>query len=126
MTDFHELLARYRAESLSEAEKGAKFERLMRAYLLALPKYEGLLANVWLWRDFPYRSDFGSDHDLGIDLVALPDGGGVRRVRQGGTQAGRPPLRLRERRAAAQVRRRHQGGTRRIAERERSFGSIGV
>ena len=70
MTDFHELLARYRAESLSEAEKGAKFERLMRAYLLALPKYEGLLANVWLWRDFPYRSDFGSGHDLGIDLVA--------------------------------------------------------
>ena len=70
MTDFHELLKRYRAESLSEAEKGAKFERLMRAYLLALPKYEGLLAHVWLWHDFPYRSDFGSGHDLGIDLVA--------------------------------------------------------
>ena len=70
MTDFHELLARYRAESLSGAEKGAQFERLMRGYLLAVPKYEGLLANVWLWRDFPYRSDFGSGHDLGIDLVA--------------------------------------------------------
>ena len=68
--DFHELLKRYRAESLSEAEKGTKFERLMRAYLLALPKYEGLLAHVWLWHDFPYRSDFGSGHDLGIDLVA--------------------------------------------------------
>ena len=36
MTDFHELLVRYRAESLSEAEKGAKFERLMRAYLLTI------------------------------------------------------------------------------------------
>ena len=36
MTDFHELLGRYRGESLSEAEKGTKFEQLMRVYLLAL------------------------------------------------------------------------------------------
>ena len=70
MMEFHDLLKRYRAESLSEAEKGTKFERLIRAYLLALPKFEGLLTNVWLWHDFPYRSDFGSGHDLGIDLVA--------------------------------------------------------
>lgn len=68
--DFNDLLNRYRAESFSEAEKGTKFERLMRAYLLALPKYEGLFTNVWLWHDFPYRTDFGSGHDLGIDLVA--------------------------------------------------------
>ena len=68
--EFNDLLKRYRAESFSEAEKGTKFERLMRAYLLALPKFEGLLTNVWLWHDFPYRTDFGSGHDLGIDLVA--------------------------------------------------------
>ena len=68
--DFNDLLNRYRAESFSEAEKGTKFERLMRAYLFALPKYEGLFTNVWLWHDFPYRTDFGSGHDLGIDLVA--------------------------------------------------------
>ena len=71
MTGFYELLNRYRAESLSEAEKGTKFERLMRVYLLALPKYKGLITKVWLWHDFPYRKDFGSGHDLGIDLVAL-------------------------------------------------------
>ena len=35
-TDF---LARYRRESLSESAKGAKFERLMRVYLLARPQY---------------------------------------------------------------------------------------
>ena len=68
---FRELLEKYRANSLSESEKGTKFEELMRAYLLALPKYQGLLAKVWLWKDFPYRKDFGGGHDLGIDLVAL-------------------------------------------------------
>lgn len=71
MADFLELLARYRNESLSESEKGSKFERLMRVYLLALPKFQGMFDKVWLWHDFPYRKDFGSGHDIGIDLVCL-------------------------------------------------------
>ena len=71
MVDFLELLARYRNESLSESEKGSKFERLMRVYLLALPKFRGMFDRVWLWHDFPYRKDFGSGHDVGIDLVCL-------------------------------------------------------
>ena len=68
---FPEILGKYRADSLSEAEKGTKFEELMRTYLLNLPKYKGMFDKVWLWRDFPFRTDFGSGHDLGIDLVAL-------------------------------------------------------
>ena len=68
---FPEILQQYRDSSLSEAEKGAKFEELMRVYLLNLPKYKVLLDKVWLWKNFPYRKDFGSGHDLGIDLVAL-------------------------------------------------------
>ena len=75
MTTFIDLLDRYRASSLSEAEKGTKFEELMRSYLLALPKYRGLVYKVWLWGDFPFRKDFGSGHDLGIDLVALTSTG---------------------------------------------------
>ncbi len=71
MMEFRELLARYRGESLSEAEKGSKFERLMRVYLLALPKFQGMFEKVWLWHDFPYRTDFGNGHDIGIDLVVL-------------------------------------------------------
>ena len=67
----YKILKKYRAASLSEAEKGTKFEELMRVYLLELPKYKGCLSKVWLWGDFPYRKDFGSGHDLGIDLVAL-------------------------------------------------------
>ncbi|MBQ6340007.1 MAG: DEAD/DEAH box helicase [Kiritimatiellae bacterium] len=68
---FLEVLGKYRADSLSEAEKGTKFEELMRTYLLNLPKYKGMFDKVWLWHDFPFRKDFGSGHDLGIDLVAL-------------------------------------------------------
>ena len=68
---FSEILGKYRADSLSEAEKGTKFEELMRTYLLNLPKYKGMFDKVWLWCDFPFRMDFGSGHDLGIDLVAL-------------------------------------------------------
>jgi predicted helicase len=74
-TTFDDLLKKYRDTSLSEAEKGTKFEELMRAYLLLLPKFSGMFADVWLWRDFPYRRDFGSGHDLGIDLVAKTVGG---------------------------------------------------
>ena len=72
---FQDLLAKYRHASLSEAEKGAKFEELMRSYLLALPKYRGIVSKVWLWSDFPFRKDFGSGHDLGIDLVVLAANG---------------------------------------------------
>ncbi|MBR4172029.1 MAG: DEAD/DEAH box helicase [Kiritimatiellae bacterium] len=68
-TTFDDVLKRYRDESLSESEKGTKFEELMRAYLLMLPKFHGLFDKIWLWRDFPSRTDFGSGHDLGIDLV---------------------------------------------------------
>ena len=68
---FLEILGKYRADSLSEAEKGTKFEELVRVYLLMLPKYHGMFDKIWLWRDFPYRKDFGSGHDVGIDLVAL-------------------------------------------------------
>ena len=71
ISSFYDLLEKYRAESLSEAEKGTKFEELIRSYLFMLPKFHGLFSKVWLWHDFPFRKDFGSGHDLGIDLVAL-------------------------------------------------------
>ena len=71
ISSFYDLIEKYRAESLSEAEKGTKFEELIRTYLFMLPKFHGLFSKVWLWHDFPFRKDFGSGHDLGIDLVAL-------------------------------------------------------
>ena len=63
------ILSKYRAISFSEHDKGARFERLMRAYLLTDPKYTAQLQHVWLWEDFFAREQLGSV-DSGIDLVA--------------------------------------------------------
>lgn len=66
---FHDLLAKYRAISFSERDKGDRFERLMQAFLLTVPWYEGKFRHVWLWREFPYKETIGGK-DTGIDLVA--------------------------------------------------------
>lgn len=66
--NFKEILHKFRTESFTEREKGTKFERLMRSWLLTDPRYNEL-ENVWLWEDFPGRKDFGGT-DTGIDLVA--------------------------------------------------------
>ena len=65
---FKEILEKYRSISFTEKDKGTMFERLMRAWLLTDPRYERL-THVWMWNDFPSKSDFGGK-DTGIDLVA--------------------------------------------------------
>lgn len=69
MKTFQDILREFRQGSASEREKGGKFERLMRGYLLTSPIYAKTLKTVWMWHDFPFRSQFGGS-DLGIDLVA--------------------------------------------------------
>lgn len=66
--NFKEILHKFRTESFTEKEKGTKFERLMRSWLLTDPRYNEL-EKVWLWEEFPGRKDFGGT-DTGIDLVA--------------------------------------------------------
>ncbi|MBW8011812.1 MAG: DEAD/DEAH box helicase [Chloroflexi bacterium] len=71
---FQKILDKYRKISFSERDKGDRFERLMQAYLQTDPKYAHRFKKVWLWNEFPGRSDLGGG-DTGIDLVALtPDG----------------------------------------------------
>ena len=70
MKTFQDILREFRQGSASEREKGGKFERLMQGYLLTSPIYAKTLKTVWMWHDFPFRSQFGGS-DLGIDLVAL-------------------------------------------------------
>lgn len=70
---FKDILEKYRAISFTEKEKGTKFERLIRSWLLTDPRYERL-TQVWMWNDFPSKSDFGGK-DVGIDLVAKTDMG---------------------------------------------------
>ena len=75
LTPFTKILEKYRRESFSEADKGTRFEELMREYLWSDPKYAMFFKDIWLWHDFPFRKDFGSGHDVGIDLVALTHDG---------------------------------------------------
>ena len=70
LTPFVKILEKYRRDSLSEADKGSRFEELMREYLWNDPKYSIFFNEIWLWREFPFRKDFGTGHDVGIDLVA--------------------------------------------------------
>ena len=70
LTPFTKILEKYRRESFSEADKGTRFEELMREYLWSDPKYAMFFKDIWLWHDFPFRKDFGLGHDVGIDLVA--------------------------------------------------------
>lgn len=63
---FQSVLEQIRNQALSEREKGSQFEKLIRAWFLADPKYD--CSDVWLWEDFPSKGDFGNK-DLGIDLV---------------------------------------------------------
>ncbi|MDQ1300541.1 MAG: Helicase, partial [Chloroflexota bacterium] len=66
---FQTILDKYRTLSLSERDKGDRFERLMRAYLQTDPMYAHEFKRVWLWNEFFARADLGG-HDTGIDLVA--------------------------------------------------------
>ena len=67
---FQTILNKHRELSFSEKDKGARFERLMKGYLLTNPIYENKFEKVWLWNEFPYNDQLGKS-DLGIDLVAL-------------------------------------------------------
>ena len=69
MTSFSKILDKFRSESVSERDKGDRFERLMQAYLKTTPVYAGLFEQVWLWTEFPYNGSFGGK-DIGIDIVA--------------------------------------------------------
>ena len=71
---FATILEKYRKISFSERDKGDRFERLMKAYLLTDPKYAYKLKEVWLWNEFPSKADLGGK-DTGIDLVALTNEG---------------------------------------------------
>ena len=68
-----DILDVFRKLSLSEREKGARFENLMKRWFLTDPRYSNL-EKVWLWEEFPSRKDFGGK-DLGIDLVARTEWG---------------------------------------------------
>ena len=66
---FQTVIEKYRASSFSLRNLGDRFERLMQSFLQTYQPYDGKFEEVWLWSDFPYRDEFGSGQDIGIDLV---------------------------------------------------------
>ena len=66
-----EVLARIRAESRDQSEKGRWFEQLFMRIALQEPELE--VAEIWRWPDWSEREALtGLDgRDIGIDLVAL-------------------------------------------------------
>ena len=56
-----------RTLSISETDKGTRFEQLIRQFLLKDPLYQEQFSEVWLWNSWPGRD---GKTDTGIDLVA--------------------------------------------------------
>lgn len=67
-TTVHELLAQLRASSTSTRDQGAKFERLMEAFLQTDLTFANQFSHVYSWSDWPGNEGKG---DSGIDLVAV-------------------------------------------------------
>lgn len=67
--NFKKIINKYREIAFSDRDKGDRFERLIQAYLKTDPRYSTEFKEVWLWNEFPYKSDFGGK-DVGIDIVA--------------------------------------------------------
>lgn len=74
MTAFDELLDSYRSLSDSERMKGNYFEQIVKQFLLNDGVHAPNYKNVYLWMDWPDRD---GQKDLGIDLVAEREDGGV-------------------------------------------------
>lgn len=64
--------------SVSEYEKGQRFERLTLAFLRIPPQWATKFSNVWLWEDWPGNQ---GEVDTGVDLIAEhSDGSGYTAV----------------------------------------------
>jgi predicted helicase len=66
-TSVYEVLGELRAAALDEQDKGSRFERLIKSYLLNDPEWSARFSDVWLWSEWPGRQ---GRPDTGIDLVA--------------------------------------------------------
>jgi len=73
---FQGVLDHIRAVASTEADKGRRFERLVKRFLEIDPVYRQRFSRVWLWREWvEAREDFAGGDD-GVDLVAEEREGG--------------------------------------------------
>jgi predicted helicase len=66
-TTIYEVLDDLRSTALDERDKGDRFERLVKTYLLNDPEWSARFSDVWLWSEWPDRE---GRPDTGVDLVA--------------------------------------------------------
>ncbi len=72
---FLEVLKDIKEHSFTQSYKGTRFEQLVANWFLSDPVYAPQVSRVWMWNDFPARKDFGTGHDVGVDLVILTSDG---------------------------------------------------
>ena len=70
-----EVFRQIRERALSSSEKGHLFEKVMRAAFEVNPEFD--FEHVWLWNDWPERTQRGYGVDIGVDLVAQRTSGGL-------------------------------------------------
>ncbi|MGN0029309.1 MAG: DEAD/DEAH box helicase family protein, partial [Marinilabiliaceae bacterium] len=65
----YDTLAALRKASMTQRDKGVRFEKLMVRWLLADPVYSQYFDRTWLWADFAAEAGIDA-RDMGIDIVA--------------------------------------------------------
>lgn len=63
-----DILKELEENSYSLRDKGTRFELLIKNWFLTTKLYSDNIKKIWLWNEFPYKSQFGGS-DSGIDLV---------------------------------------------------------
>ena len=87
-----ELLEKYRAAEISERDKGAKFERLMKNFVLTDPAYRGKFSDVWLWNEFPFHIKFFGNFDVDAIFPFVNHFSGLKFVRLSVPSVEKSPL----------------------------------
>ena len=67
MTALRRILDKFKKDSTSTFEQGAKFEKLTKFFLENDNRYKDRFSQVWLWKHFPENE---GKVDTGIDIVA--------------------------------------------------------
>ena len=68
---FEDIIQKLNTESTDKKDKGTKFEQIIQRWFENddLYFFKEQLENVFLWKDFPFKKQFSSGQDIGIDIV---------------------------------------------------------
>lgn len=58
---FHTIIQHIREDAYTEKDKGGRFEKIIKNYFRTSRNYASQVKDIWLWGEFPYRSQFGGE-----------------------------------------------------------------